>query len=216
MPPELKKICAAWAKNMEDLGTPPSRISFIEMNLPKLLLNRSLFERLLEGISSGNSYPDIRHTDAFDNEILLYLHPGRIFSIRFFLFGPGDFTPIHDHNSWGVTGTALNELTVIKYKREDDGSVENHARLHETERRNLVPGETELTLPLDEGIHQTGNETRDPVIMVSVYGSPIRRLYVRGFDLNKQQVYNMYAPRMKKKLLARQILDHLEKTTGSV
>ena len=211
MPFELQKLCSTWTKEMENLPTPTSRIAFIKNNLPELLHNTDLFKALLKKINTGQSYPDIRHTDAFENEILLYLNPMRIFSVRFFLFGPGEFTPIHDHNAWGVSGTALNELAVIKYRREDDGSVEGYARLREIERLSLVPGETDVTMALDEGIHQTGNASTDPVIMVSVYGSPIRRLYVQGFDINKQRVYKMYAPRMKKKLLASQTLDHLEK-----
>jgi predicted metal-dependent enzyme (double-stranded beta helix superfamily) len=214
MPSELLGICTAWSAEMETLTDKKARIGFIQQRLPDLLLNTPLFEELVERMTKGDSYPDIRHTDAFDNEILLYLSPKRIFSLRMFLFGPGDFTPIHDHNSWGVTGTASNELTVVKYHRDDDESVEGYAKLHENRRVTLLPGATEITMPLNEGIHQTGNLTQDPMIMVSVYGSPIRRLYVNGFDMEKNCVFKMYAPRLKKKILARQVLKSIQTKKG--
>ena len=212
MPSELLDICTAWSSEMEKLKATKARIEFIRQHLPELLLNSALFKDLVKRITKGKPYPDIRHTDAFENEILLYLNPRRIFSLRMFLFGGGEFTPIHDHNSWGVTGTALNELTVVKYHRDDDGSIEGFAKIHETQRLKLMPGDIELTMPLHEGIHQTGNSEQNPMIMVSVYGSPIRRLYVNGFDVDKNRMFKMYAPKIKKKLLARQTLEHLTKT----
>jgi hypothetical protein len=105
----------------------------------------------------------------------------------------------------------LNELTVVRYHRDDDGSIDGYAKVHETKRLKLNPGDIELTMPLNEGIHQTGNSNENPVIMVSVYGNPIRRLYVNGFDVDKSRVIKMYAPKTKKKLLARNTLEYLSK-----
>lgn len=214
MPSELLDICTEWSGEMEKLKSPDARTGFIKEHLPALLLNATLFKDLVKRITKGKPYPDILHTDAVDNEILLYLDPRRIFSLRMFLFGAGEFTPIHDHNSWGVTGTALNELTVVKYHRDDDGSIDGFAKIHETKRLKLIPGDIELTMPLNEGIHQTGSSHGDPVIMVSVYGSPVRRLYVNGFKVDKNRVFRMYAPKIKKKLLARKTLEYLLKQTS--
>jgi predicted metal-dependent enzyme (double-stranded beta helix superfamily) len=196
---------------MEALAGPKPRMAFIRDQLPRFLLNTSLFLDLIERIARGDIYPDIGHTDAFDNEILLYMNPKRVFSVRMFLFGPGEFSPIHDHNSWGMIGSVLNALTVVNYRREDDGTVEGYARIHETDRITLSPGEIESTLPLNEGIHETGNATADPMVMVSVYGSPIRRLYVNRYDAEKNRVQKMYAPRMKKKQLAKSTLEFFDR-----
>ena len=210
MPYELLDICTAWSEEMEALvGTKP-RMRFIKASLPHLLSNPALFIELIDRIDRGYSYPDIRRTDAFENEILLYMNPRRIFSVRMFLFGPEEFTPIHDHNSWGMTGSVVNALTVIRYQREDDGAVEGCARIHETDRLTLAPGEIEHTLPLNEGIHATGNTTKDPMVMVSVYGSPIRRVYINRYDAEKNRVQKMYSPRMKKKLLAKSTLRFMD------
>jgi len=205
MPTALGEICTDWSVRLESLPDRADRIRFVQQHLPEVLFNLALFEELVERICRGNAYPDIRRTDAFDNEILLYLNPRRIFSLRMFFFGPAEFTPVHDHNAWGVTGTVYNPLTVVRYDRTDDRTAAGVARLEESRRRTLVPGETELTLPLDEGIHRTGSDTDRPVLMVSVYGSPIRRLHVNGFDIENQRVYPMVAPRMKKRRMAREV-----------
>lgn len=210
MPFELLKICESWANEIEALSNAEDRIRFFKKNLPKLLLNTTLFSTILKRIVKGDPYPDIRKTEMFDDEILLYLHPKRMFSLRLFLFGPEEFTPIHDHNSWGVTGTALNTLTIVKYKREDDGSKEDFARIVETQRLTLEPGDKEVTLSLDEGIHATGNATQDPMMMVSIYGSPIRRLYVNGFDPEKNRVFKIFTPRIKSKIKAEKTLASIE------
>lgn len=209
MPRELCGICQEWSHAMESLKGPQKRMDFMQAHVPALLKNTALFAELIHRVARGGTYPDVRHTDAFDNEILLYLNPRRIFSIRMFLFGPGEFNPVHDHNAWGITGSVINTLTIVRYSRDDDGSVDGHARIHETGRETFLPGEIETTLPLDAGIHKAGNATQEPMVMVSVYGTPIRRLYVNGYDVENNRVYRMYPPRMKKRLLAKQTLDRL-------
>ena len=151
-----------------------------------------------------------RSAQLFDDEILLHLNTNPMFSIRMFIYEPGVYTPIHDHNSWGVIGAALGKIGVKKYVRDDDGSKPGYARLNKTEDLILEGSQTDLALPLNQGIHQTGNSDSQTSIMVSVYGRPIRRLYIQRFDPDNNSVYRMYPPRMKKKMLAARVLDILE------
>ncbi len=206
MPRELRDICRGWSKEMETRPGTERRMHFIRSQLPELLSNVPLFVDLVDRIARGGTYPDIRHADAFENEILLYMDPRRLFSLRMFIFGPGEFTPIHDHNAWGIIGSVFNELTVVKHHREDDGSIEGFAKIQETEQLRLMPGDIDSTMPLDQGIHQTGNANQDLMIMVSVYGTPVRRLYVNRYDADKNRVHKMYPPRVKKRLLAKSLL----------
>jgi predicted metal-dependent enzyme (double-stranded beta helix superfamily) len=184
-------------------------MDFFQNELPGFLRNQSLFQELLKNITHGSPYPDLRQAQMIDDEILLYLNPKRLFSLRMFLYGPGDYTSIHDHNSWGVSGAVVGELGVIRYARQDDGTVEGYARLRQTARVQLQPGEIELTRPLNDGIHQTGNPGRGTTIMISIYGSPVRRLYIHRFDHEHSKVDRLYPPRIKKKMLAAQALEHL-------
>ncbi|MEJ2727924.1 MAG: cysteine dioxygenase family protein [Deltaproteobacteria bacterium] len=205
-PEELLKICNRWSEAIEGICEDSARIEFFQKELPAFLRNDSVFEILLQNIKAGRPYPDLRQAQMIDDEILLYLNPKRLFSLRMFFYGPGDFTPIHDHSSWGVLGAAVGELGVVRYKREDDGSVKGYARLRRTASVYLQPGEIELTRSLNEGIHKTGNPGDGTTIMVSVYGSPVRRLYINCFDDKTHKVEKLYPPRIKKKMLAAQAL----------
>ena len=210
-PPELLDICNRWSESIEGISGHEARMEFFQNELPDFLQNQALFVDLLKNIKAGNPYPDLRLAQMIDDEILLYLNPKRLFSLRMFFYGPGDYTPIHDHNSWGVSGSAVGELGVIRYGRQDDGSVEGFAQLLQAAPVYLQAGEIELTRPLDEGIHQTGNPVDDTTIMISVYGSPIRRLFINRFDYKTNKVEKLYPPRIKKKMLALQALKQLNK-----
>jgi predicted metal-dependent enzyme (double-stranded beta helix superfamily) len=210
-PEELLEICNRWSEAIEGISGDPARIEYFQNELPGFLLNQALVEELLKNIKSGNPYPDLRQAQIIDDEILLYLNPKRLFSLRMFLYGPGDYTPIHDHSSWGVSGAVVGELGVIRYVREDDGSVEAYAQLLQAAPVYLQPGEIELTRPLNEGIHQTGNPVDGTTIMISIYGSPIRRPYINRFDYKTYKVEKLYPPRIRKKMLAIQALNHFSK-----
>jgi predicted metal-dependent enzyme (double-stranded beta helix superfamily) len=207
-PEELLDICNRWSEAIEGITGDAARMDFFQNELPGLLRNQSLFVKLLRNIKTGSPYPDLRQAQMIDDEILLYLNPRRLFSLRMFLYGPGDFTPIHDHSAWGVSGAVVGELGVIRYVRQDDGSVEGHAQLRQAAPVYLQPGDIELTRPLNEGIHRTGNPLDGTTIMVSVYGSPVRRLYINRFDYKANKVERLYPPRIRKKMLAAQALEH--------
>jgi hypothetical protein len=210
-PEELLKICNRWSQAIENISGDAARMEFFQNELPGFLRKQTVFTKLLKNIKAGSPYPDLRQAQMIDDEILLYLNPKRLFSLRMFLYGPGEYTPIHDHSSWGVSGAAAGELGVIRYGREDDGSVEGFAQLLQAAPIYLQPGEIELTRPLNEGIHQTGNPVDGTTIMVSIYGSPIRRLYINRFDDKSGKVEKLYPPRIRKKMLAAQALDHFSK-----
>ena len=139
-PPEaLLEICNRWSEAIEGITGDAARIEFFQNELPGFLRNQGLFEKLLKNINAGSPYPDLRQARMIDDEILLYLNPRRLFSLRMFLYGTGDYTPIHDHSSWGVSGAAVGELGVIRYVREDDGSVEGYAQLLQAAPLHLMP-----------------------------------------------------------------------------
>ena len=211
MPHELHAICNRWSEALNTITDEKDRMEYVQNELPALLCNRAMYLELLGGIASGRPYPDTRQAQLFEDEILLHLNTKPMFSIRMFIYEPGVYTPIHDHNSWGVIGSALGKIGVIKYVREDDGLKQGYARLRKTEDLILEGSQTDVALPLNLGIHQTGNPDSQTSIMVSVYGRPIRRVYIHRFDLENKKVFRMYPPRIKKRLLATQALDILDK-----
>ena len=137
-----------------------------------------------------------------------------VFSLRMYLHEPGEYTPIHDHSSWGVLGNASGTMEIIKYRRMDDGSRDGFARIEESARITCNPGETDTTLPLNDGIHCVGNPTDKTIAIVNVYGSPIRRLFINRFVLEKNRVEKIFPPHLRRKRLATQALEEFE--TGNL
>ncbi|MCU0540175.1 MAG: cysteine dioxygenase family protein [Desulfobacterales bacterium] len=203
---QVQALCRRWAQALKGTAERDRRMEFFRRELPALLSDGALFEGLLKGIVKGDPYPELRQETMFANELVLYRDPGRIFSLRLYIFGPGEFTPLHDHTSWGVSGAAYGQLEAARYRRADDGSDPGHAELILCDRRVLRPGETETTLPFDEGIHRTGNPADGVTLMVSVYGTPLRRLYIQRFNLETGRVRRVFPPRIQKKMLAEQAL----------
>ena len=150
----------------------------------------------------------------FDNELLLYADKAHLFSLRLFLWDPREYTPAHDHNSWGVIGPVSGELEVVNYRRADDSSKEGYARLVEIDRLRLQPGETTFTYPLGDGIHKAGNPTDETLLSLGLYGTPLPRGYLNGFDVPGRRVYRILAPKTRKKQLAIRALKSLNKTVG--
>lgn len=214
IPSEISSFCQRCSERLSGTSESADRIELVRSELPLLLRNKTLFSEILCNLIEGAKYPDLRQATMFDNELLLYADPARLFSLRLFLWNPGDYTPVHDHNSWGVIGPVSGELDVTNYRREDEGSEDKHARLAETERLRLLPGGTAFTLPLNEGIHRIGNPTRETMLSLSVYGNPLPRGYINRFDIASGRVHRILPPKLKKQELAIQALPGLDRSVG--
>lgn len=212
IPEEILAFSDRCANVLSKNDNPEHCIEFGREVLPDLLLNRDLLAKLLQNMVSGERYPDIRRPTMFDNELVLLIHPELLFSLRLYLWGPGDFTYPHDHNSWGVIGTASEGYEVTNYRRLDDGSVEGYARLEKVETLRLGLGETAFTLPFDKGIHKTGNGGDRTIITLHFYGRSLPRGYLQGFDTANNRVYRVFPPRLKKRTLALGALASFETT----
>jgi len=210
---KLSGFCRHWSEAVSRKNDAEDRLAFFRTELPGLLAQRELFYGILEGIIRGGSYPDTRQATLFDNEFILYRDRGQRFSVWMYLYGPGEYTPVHDHNSWGVSGSALGELEVVRYRRADDGSDPGSARLALSGRELLQPGQTEVTRAFDEGIHKTGNPSAASLIMISVYGRTLRRRFLRQFDPDTGRVQAIYPPRVRKQRLAEQALKAIQGDT---
>jgi predicted metal-dependent enzyme (double-stranded beta helix superfamily) len=206
---EVFHICRKWSAAAKLLGQPEDRMNYFRRELPSLLVERSLFGRILADVVKGSDFPDLRQATLFENELVLYQDPARIFSLRLYFFKAEEHTSVHDHTSWGVSGSAYGQLEIVRYRREDDGSNPEQARLTSSERFILWPGETETTLPFDQGIHRTGNPSGGITLMLSIYGPPLRRLYIQRFNLESGSVYRVYSPRARKKMLVEQALKEI-------
>jgi predicted metal-dependent enzyme (double-stranded beta helix superfamily) len=96
---------------------------------------------------------------------LLYEDPQKRFSIGSFVWAPRQYTPIHDHRSWGVIGALQSGVEAINFSSNLQGGLE------ETSRGRLAVGETTFVVPQIGDIHRVGNYHDDQVaITIHVYG----------------------------------------------
>ena len=207
---ELQAVFDRWTQSIQEIKSQNDRIAFTRKEMPELLSNRQLLKKILSGVVRGQRYPDVRQATMFSNEFILYINNQRLFAARLYIYEPGQYTPVHDHNSWGVYGCVSGKVEVIRYCREDDETRQGYARLQEIDRITLVPGDTSVVRPLNDGIHQAGNPAVGTCVMLSVYGTPIRRLYVNQFDPMNDLVSRLYPPRLRKKQLAAQAREIME------
>ena len=207
---ELQTVFDRWARTIHKSASSTERIAFVRTEMQALLLNPRLLKEILADIVKGKRYPDVRQATLFTNEFILYINNQRLFSARLYIYEPGQYTPVHDHNSWGVYGCVSEKIEVIRYRRQDDETRQGYAHLDETERIVLQPGDTSVVQPLNDGIHQAGNPSEDVSVMFCVYGTPIRRLYVNVYDPAQNSVSRRYPPRLQKKRLAAKALETME------
>ena len=207
---EITLICTKWSNDLSRFSQDNACVEYVRNELPHLLLNKELCQQLLNNITEGDTYPDLGRPTMFDNEVILFVDPAKQFSLRLFLWGPDEYTIVHDHNSWGVIGPISGTLDIFNYRREDDGSKEGYAHLVKTETNLCNPGETDYNLRLNEGIHNIGNPTKKTMASLSVYGKPLSRGYINGFDVEKKRVYKIFPPKFKKKTLAKQAIPGLK------
>lgn len=207
VPREVREFCDELAGGLDKLTNPRECIDFAMGLLPQLLRQTDVFVRLMSSVVEGKSFPDAKRPTLFDNEIALYIDDLKRCSVRMYLFGPGEYTVIHDHNSWGVIGSPTEGFDVVNYSREDDGTVEGYAKLVEKERILLKPAEVSYTLPLNMGIHKTGNALDDASILsVNLYGKTIPRGYLYRFEPENNRCFRLMSPRQKKTKLAGETL----------
>jgi predicted metal-dependent enzyme (double-stranded beta helix superfamily) len=201
-PKDLHDYCAEWSDPLGQFADNESKIAYVRQRLPALLENQLLITALLNDIKQNYGGAERRRHMLFDNEWRLHMDAKRRFSVRMYLYRPGEVTFVHDHSSWGVLGSASGEMEIVKYRRKDDGQKNGYALLEETERITCTPGRTDTTLPLDEGIHRVGNPTDQTVAVINVYGTPLRRLFINRFDIENMRVTKIFPPRLKKMMPA--------------
>jgi hypothetical protein len=96
---------------------------------------------------------------------------------------------VHDHSSWGAYACAAGTVFEERYKRLDDGSRFEHARLERDWRLSWSPEDGASTvLPGNDGIHRVGNPYEDVAVSVHLYGPRTNALDGRDYDPSRDYV----------------------------
>ena len=104
-------------------------------------------------------------------QYLLYLDPQERFSIVSFVWGPGQKTPIHNHEVWGVIGVLEGAEISTTYTRTEQGFQK------QPEPDYLQQGDTDWFTPETGDIHAVENAFDDRVsISIHIYGANIGKV----------------------------------------
>ena len=114
--------------------------------------------------------------------------PGGAWWLGFFAWPPGAATPIHDHTGWGVYSCAGGLLLEERYRRLDDGTQPNRARLRLDWQRRWRRGDSSGLLPYAGGIHRVANPGPDPAFSVHLYGPRMGPFDGRDYDPTRDYV----------------------------
>lgn len=110
-------------------------------------------------------------------QYLLYRDPQARYSLVSFVWGPGQFTPIHDHTVWGVIGMLRGSECDQRYRWQAGCLVPDGPE------HTLLPGMTALVSPRLGDIHRVRNAGSDPVsISIHLYGGDIGTIARKVFD----------------------------------
>jgi predicted metal-dependent enzyme (double-stranded beta helix superfamily) len=107
---------------------------------------------------------------------------GTELSVIAFCWGPGQGTPIHDHLSWGVLGFIDGCEKETRYRRIDDGTNAECARLEEIGVYYTEKGCTSHIVTPSRDIHKVENPGATPSVSIHVYGCDMGRQRRRRYD----------------------------------
>ncbi|WMD20988.1 cysteine dioxygenase [Achromobacter seleniivolatilans] len=111
-------------------------------------------------------------------QYLLHCDPLERFSLVSFVWGPGQFTPVHDHEVWGYVGMLRGAEINQRYVREAGGRL-----VQAGEASTLQPGDVERLSPEEGDIHRVSNAFADRVsISVHMYGGNIGAVSRHVYD----------------------------------
>ncbi|MCK9511268.1 MAG: cysteine dioxygenase [Pigmentiphaga sp.] len=116
------------------------------------------------------------HPDHYQ-QYPLYIDPAGRFSVVSFVWGPGQLTPLHDHQTWGVVGVLrgaeLSEPFTLRPGLPPAASGPAHT---------LMPGDVEL-IANGADVHRVSNALANQVsISIHTYGSNIGQQQRHVFD----------------------------------
>jgi len=100
------------------------------------------------------------------NEV--YISSERSFALHALVWAPGQWTEIHNHGDWGVSGILFGALEEQRYRLEGDG---DEAKLVKHGLNIMSEGSVACFGPDDDIIHRLGvPEEREPVVAISLTG----------------------------------------------
>ncbi|MBM3600254.1 MAG: cysteine dioxygenase [Alphaproteobacteria bacterium] len=114
----------------------------------------------------------------------VYVSPDRGISLFTLTWAPGQWTPVHDHGTWGVVAVIDGILEERNYIRMDGHSdASSGIRLERGGVTLLAPGTVTTFVPNPDHIHVTGVPAgRGPAVSLHLYGREMNNYNVYDVD----------------------------------
>ncbi len=143
-----------------------------------------LMERLLEG---DRSFLKADHFRADKNHYArnaIYIAPDEQLSLFALVWLPGQWTPVHDHGSWGVVGV-LQGLLEERGFMAVDGEITSDEGIRLKRGGVLLLKENSISsfVPNPDHIHMTGvPESRSTAVTLHLYGRNMNSFHIYDVD----------------------------------
>jgi predicted metal-dependent enzyme (double-stranded beta helix superfamily) len=124
----------------------------------------------------------------------IFVSPSHDLSLFALVWTPGQWTPVHDHGSWGVVGVLRGMLEERSYIRVDaDRDRDTGVDLRRGGVILLAPGTVTSFVPNPDHIHVTGVPAhREPVVSLHLYGRDMDSFHI--YDLAARSRKRVHVP----------------------
>lgn len=139
-----------------------------------------LMERLLDGDRSFVRPEHVRPDPGHYARNAIYICPEGQLSLFALVWLPGQWTPVHDHGSWGVVGVLQGLLEERSYMAADGEILADHGiRLKRGGVILLKEKSVSSFVPNPDHIHVTGvPETRAMAVTLHLYGRNMNSFHI--------------------------------------
>jgi hypothetical protein len=162
---ELDDLCKDVGRTLTR-GAGPAELEAVRQSLARLLANADFVERTCGAAATAGLH-------------MLYEHPDLGFQILAHINEKPRVSPPHTHGqSWAIYGQATGYTDMTEFKRVDDGSDPQRARLEPTKKYRLNPGE--VGVYADGAIHAIDYPAKSRFIRIT--GTNLDKIYREYFD----------------------------------
>jgi 3-mercaptopropionate dioxygenase len=123
----------------------------------------------------------------------IYITPENDLSLFALVWLPGQWTPVHDHGSWGVVGIVEGLLEERAYMAMDGEITSNTGiRLKRGGNVLLPPGAVTTFVPNPDHIHRTGVAPDRPrAVSLHLYGRTMSSFHIYDVDQGTRSLVNV-------------------------
>lgn len=121
---------------------------------------------------------------------LIHLDRQGLFSLYALVWRPGQWTPVHDHGTWGIVGVVSGALHERNFLRVDESAKESCEGVDLVEAGSIILAAAAVTsfVPNPDHIHRTGNpSTEESVVSLHLYGNAMAGFHIYNLEKKTRQ-----------------------------